>query len=89
MHQRDAMAALGFIQIGSGQQDRQPLGGQVRERVPEFAARNRIDARGRLVEQQHPRLRHQRAGQRQLLLHAAAELPASRWAKRSMSNMRR
>ena len=43
------------------------------ERVPELAARDGIDAGRRLVQQQDARLGHQRAGQRQLLLHAAAE----------------
>ena len=74
MHQRDAMAALRFVEIRRGDEDREAVGRQMRERVPEFAARNRIDAGRRLVEQQHLRLRDQRAGQRQLLLHAAAEL---------------
>ena len=43
------------------------------ERVPELAARDRIDAGGGLVQQQDARLGHQRAGQRELLLHAAAQ----------------
>ena len=73
VHQRDAMAAFGFVEIRRGHQNRQAVGGQVRERVPEFAARHRIDAGRRLVEQQHARLGHERAGQRQLLLHAAAQ----------------
>ena len=73
MHQRHAVAALGFVEIGGGENDRQAIGGKVRERIPEFAARHGIDAGGGLVEQQHARLRHQRAGQRELLFHAAAE----------------
>ncbi len=89
MHQRHAVAALGFIQIGRCQHDRQAVGGQVRQRIPELAARYRIDAGGRLVQQQHARLGHQRAGQRQLLFHAAAQLPGQPISKRSISNMRR
>ncbi len=73
MHERHAVAALGFVEIGGGENNGQAIGGKVRERIPEFAARHGIDARGGLVEQQHARLRNQRAGQRQLLLHAAAQ----------------
>ena len=64
MHQRHSIASLRFVQIGSGQDNRQAFGGQVRQRIPEFAAGHGIDARGGLVEQQHARLRNQRAGQR-------------------------
>ena len=73
MHQRDAMAAFGFVEIRGRHQNRQPARGQMRQRVPELTPRNRIDAGGRLVEQQHPRLRHQRARERELLLHAPAQ----------------
>ena len=47
---------------------------------PEFAARHRIDADRWLVQQQQARARQQRAGQAQLLLHAAGQLarPAAR-----------
>ena len=69
------MAALRFIEVRRGDEDRQAVGRQVRERVPELAARYRIDAGGRLIEQQDARLWHERAGERQLLLHAAAQLP--------------
>src|SRR5262249_40292805 len=47
----------------------------MRERVPEFAARHRFDARGRLLTQQHAGLRHERAGQRQFLFHLPAQAP--------------
>jgi len=58
---------------GRGDHDGQALGRQVGERVPEFTPRNGIDAGGGLVEQQHARLGHQRAGERELLFHAAAQ----------------
>src|ERR1022692_34108 len=74
MHQRDLVAALGFIQIGRGDHDRQAVRCQMRQRVQEFAPGDWIDARGRLIEQQNARLCDQRADQRQLLLHAAAQL---------------
>ena len=73
VHQRDAMAALGLVEVGGGHQNRQPVRREVRQRVPELAPRHRIDAGRRLVEQQHPRLGHERAGERELLLHAAAQ----------------
>ncbi len=73
MHQRDAMAAFRLVEIRCGHENRQAVGGQMRERVPELAPRDRIDAGRRLVEQQHLRFRHQRARQRELLLHAAAQ----------------
>ena len=73
MHERHPVASLGFVQVWGGENDRQAIGGKVRERVPEFAPRHGIDAGGGFVEQQHARLRNQRAGQRQLLLHAAAQ----------------
>ena len=72
VHQRDAMAAFGFIEIRSRDQNGKAVGGKMRQRVPEFAARDGIDTGGRFVQQQNLGLRDQRAGQRELLLHAAA-----------------
>jgi hypothetical protein len=60
--------------LSRGHHDGQAVRGQVRQDIPEFAPRYRVDAGGGLIEQQNPRLRHQRADQRQLLLHAAAQL---------------
>ena len=47
---------------------------QVVENAPEVAARDRIDAVGRLVEQEHLGRMDQRAHEAELLLHAAGEL---------------
>ena len=44
-------------------------------RVPELAARQRIDAGRRLVEDQQIGIVNQRAAQPELLAHAAGELP--------------
>ncbi len=44
------------------------------DQLPELAARQRVDAGGRLVEDQQVRIVDQRAAQRQLLLHAARQL---------------
>jgi hypothetical protein len=52
VHERHAMAALGLVEIRRGEQDRHALGRELGQRVPELAARDRIDAGGRLVQQQ-------------------------------------
>ena len=57
VHQCHAMAAFGLIEIGSGNDDGQSFRGKMSERIPELAPRDRIDARGRLVEEQDARLR--------------------------------
>jgi hypothetical protein len=56
MHQGHSVASFGFVQIGSGQNNGQAFGSQVRQRIPEFAARHGIHARGGLVEEKHARL---------------------------------
>src|SRR5215471_6467334 len=73
VNQRDPVAALCFVQIRSGNQNGQAVGSQMGQRIPEFAARDRVHARGWLIQQQDSRLRDQRARQRQLLLHASAQ----------------
>ena len=72
-HERDARAALGLVQVGRGHEDRDALRQELGEQPPEFPARHRVDAGGRLVEQDHGGLVHERAGQRELLLHAARQ----------------
>ena len=74
MKQSDAMAPLRFIEIRSGNQHGEALTGEVSERVPKLAPRHGIHARRRFIEQQNVRLGNERAHQRQLLLHAAAQL---------------
>jgi len=73
VHEGHPVAPLGLVEIRRGHQHRHPLAGEPDQRVPELAPRDGVDAGGGLVEQQHLRLRHQRAGQRELLLHAAAQ----------------
>src|SRR5215470_13186251 len=75
MHQRDPMTTLRFVEIRRRDQDREPAGGEMGERVPEFPARDRIHAGRRLVEEQHAGLGDERTGERELLLHATAQLP--------------
>ena len=50
-----------------------PLDEELRQELPELPARHRIHARRRLVEHEERRLVHERARQRQLLLHAARQ----------------
>ena len=50
VQQADAMAALGFVEIGSGNENGHALGHEGIENPPEIAARHRIDAVGGLVE---------------------------------------
>ena len=58
-----------------GDEKGDPLRGQREQQVPELPARDRIDPRGRLVEEHHARLVQQRRPQRQPLLPAAREQP--------------
>ena len=73
VQQGNAVAALGFIQVRRGHQDGDALLQELREQLPELAPRHGIDAGGRLVEDDDVGLVDERAGQRQLLLHAAGE----------------
>ena len=59
----EPIAALGLVEIGGGDDDGDAFLAQVVEDAPEVAARDRIDAGGRLVEQQHLRRVDQRAGE--------------------------
>ena len=75
VHDRDAVAQpLGLLHVVGGQQDRAPARAKARDQIPELPPRLRIQARGRLVEEQQLGLADQRAGQRQPLALAAGEL---------------
>ena len=78
VQQQHAAAPRGLVQIGGGPHHghavRTAFLQHGRDDRPEFAARHRIDADRRLVQQQQPRTREQRAGQAELLLHPAGEL---------------
>ena len=84
MQQQHAAAARRLVEIGGGPDHAHALGAALRQHRrddrPELAARCRIDADRRLVQQQQARARQQRAGQAELLLHAAGQLarPAAR-----------
>ena len=70
----DPVAALGLVHVGSGDEHRHPRLDELVEERPELAPRDRVDAVGGLVEEQHPGLVEERGGQRQLLVHAPGEL---------------
>ncbi len=69
----EAVEAFGFVEIGGRNHGGDPATDHLVHDPPEVAARHRIDAEGRLVEQQHARLVDQGAGEAELLLHAAGE----------------
>jgi len=74
-HQGHAMESAGLVHVGGGHQRGDALlAQQAREDGPEVAARNRIDAGGRLVEDDERGFVDQGADQPQLLLHAARQL---------------
>ena len=77
--QRDAVAVFGLVHEVRGDQHGDALLDQAVDVRPELAPRDRIDAGGRLVEEQHGGLVHHGAGQRQALLEARAAVarPAS------------
>ena len=71
----DLRAALGLVEVRGADQHRQALSStSCCDDLPQLAPRQRIDADRRLVEQQQLGRAHQRAGQAELLLHAAGEL---------------
>ena len=71
----DLAAALGFVHVVRGDEQRDALGGELEQQIPQLAARHRVDAGGRLVEEDDARLVHQRGAEREPLLPAAGEQP--------------
>ena len=49
---RDVAAAFGFIHVVRGDEERDAVAGKLEQQIPELAARDRIDARGGLVEEE-------------------------------------
>ena len=78
VQQQHAAAAGGLVEIGGGPNHGHAVGAAFLQHGgddrPEFAARQRIDADRRFVQQQQARAGQQRAGQAELLLHAAGQL---------------
>ena len=67
----DGLGDLG--QHVAGEQDGAPLGGEAAQQVAQPADAGRIQAVGRLVKDEHPRVAQQRRGQREALAHAERE----------------
>ena len=68
---RKPMAAFGFVHVVRRDQQRRAGFGEIEQRVPEIAARLRIDGAGRLIEQQQLRFVQHGAGEREALSLAA------------------
>ena len=84
----DAMAPLGFVEIGGRGENGDAFGEQGIENSPEVATRHRIDAVGRLVEQDHLGSVNQRADQAELLLHPAGKVPGQTAAEIAQAGRR-
>src|SRR5258705_11149967 len=67
------MTAFGFVKIRCRDHDGETIAREMSEHIPEFPARDRVDAGGRLVEEQHTRLGYERTYEGELLLHATTE----------------
>jgi hypothetical protein len=74
VQQRHAVEALGLVEVRSRDDGGDAVGDPLVDDAPQLAARHRVDTEGGLVEQQQLGLVDQRAGEPQLLLHAAREL---------------
>ena len=74
-HDRHLVAeALGLLDVVRAHQDRDALAAQAVDERPQLLADLRVEADGRLVEQEQARLVQQRAGDEQPAPHAAAQL---------------
>ena len=62
---------IGFLQVLRGQQQRRPPALQLAHDGPDLVAAARVQARGRLVEEQHPRAGQQARGDVESAAHAA------------------
>ncbi len=71
---RDLMAAFGLVHVMRGDEDGEAAGGELVNLAPEIAPRFRIDAGGRLVEQQQTGVRQRAGAEREALLPAAGQL---------------
>ena len=76
VHGDDPIPLLGFVHVSGGDDDAhaRAAGANVVDQRPELAARQRIDARRRLIENEQIRLVHQCAAEADLLFHAARQL---------------
>ena len=73
IHQREAVAILGFVHVVGADEDGVAGGGKLIDQIPEGAAGDGVDAGGGFVQEQNGRLMQDGAAQRQALLPAAGE----------------
>ena len=90
VHRHQPVEALRLVHIGGGDRHARlrATGADGVDEVPELAARQQVDAGGRLVEDQQIRIVDQRTAKAELLLHAAGELagrPVFEWIERGGS----
>ena len=71
----EPVAALRLVHVMRRDEHRQAVGGELVNFLPKIAARLRVHARRRLVEQEQLRLVNQAGGQREPLFPAAGKLP--------------
>ena len=75
IHQRDAVAAGGLVhEMRRDEDGHAVVAREIREQLPELVARQRIDARGRLVEDQDLRPVHNGDRERQALADAERKI---------------
>ena len=72
----EPVAALGFIHVMGGDEDRETAGGELMNLVPEFAAGLGVDAGSGFVEEQKFRLVDEASGEGEALFPAAGKLPS-------------
>ena len=84
VHRPQLRERLRFFDVGGGDQHRHPrrFPLQIMHQRPELAARQRIHAGGRLVQNQQIRRMHQRAAETRFLLHPAGEFAGGAVGKR-------
>src|SRR6185312_4376795 len=73
LHQRHAMATLGFIKVRSGHDNCHAAGSERSERIPEITARDRVHTGGWFVKEEEFRIRNQRAAESEFLFHTTAQ----------------
>ena len=73
-HDQPIAELLGLIHVVGGEHQRRALLLQAEQPVPEDVARLRVEAGGRLVEQQDAGVVHERARDREAALHAAGQV---------------
>src|SRR5258706_4115536 len=73
IHQRDAMAILGFVDVMRGDEDGAAGGGELIDQIPKTAARDGVDAASGFVEEENRRVVQDGAAERQALLPTTRE----------------